>query len=77
MPIIEYKCNSCGQATERLQRSRKAPPHVCQKCGSKDVQRVLSGFSVGRSGEAAASCDTCAGGPCFGNPCPTDSCRRG
>jgi len=61
MPMFEYKCNKCGHKMEFLEKSGSKSKHVCEKCTSSDVQKLFSGFSVGRGGQA-------------GNLCPTGTC---
>jgi putative FmdB family regulatory protein len=66
MPIFEYKCNKCGQKTEFLENSNSKNKHVCKECGSVDMQKMLSGFSVGQSSQGHNSCST--------GTCPTGTC---
>jgi len=49
MPIFEYKCNRCGHRTEFLEKSHRKNKHVCEKCGSLDMQKLFSEFSVGHN----------------------------
>jgi putative FmdB family regulatory protein len=77
MPIFEYKCGGCGHTMEVLQKSSKAASPACEKCGGKDVQKLFSGFAVGRSESATPSCDTCDGGPCMSGSCPPGACPMG
>lgn len=49
MPIYEYKCSVCGQHFEQLVLSRDEEVH-CTKCGAKEVERKMSGFSTGGGG---------------------------
>jgi putative FmdB family regulatory protein len=72
MPIFEYKCNQCGHTMEFLEKSRAAHKHTCPACGSADLQKLLSGFAVGRGKAATQACETCPSGPC-----PTDACQMG
>jgi putative FmdB family regulatory protein len=41
MPIYEFKCDSCGTVTERLQKMDDAPLKKCPKCGGK-VEKIFS-----------------------------------
>jgi len=41
MPIYEYKCDSCGQVTEKLQKMSDAPLKKCPHCGGK-VGKIFS-----------------------------------
>jgi len=58
MPIFEYKCNKCGHKTEFLEKSDDKNNHVCEKCGSSDMRKLFSGFSVGRSSQKSDFCPT-------------------
>ncbi|MBW1739034.1 MAG: zinc ribbon domain-containing protein [Deltaproteobacteria bacterium] len=66
MPIFEYKCNKCGAKSEFLEKSSDENKHVCEKCGSSDMQKLFSHFSVGQSGQGGDSCST--------GTCPTGTC---
>ncbi len=41
MPIYEYKCQSCGQVVELLQRIGEPGPDSCPSCGGA-MKRLLS-----------------------------------
>jgi putative FmdB family regulatory protein len=41
MPLYEYRCASCGELTEVLQRLGAAPPAECPRCGGT-LERVAS-----------------------------------
>jgi putative FmdB family regulatory protein len=58
MPIFEYKCNKCGHKTEFLEKSGSKDKHTCEKCGSSNVQKVFSGFSIGQNDRQSSSCPT-------------------
>ena len=58
MPIFEYKCKKCGYKMEFLEKSNSKGKHICQKCGSSDMRKMFSGFSVGQSNQASDSCPT-------------------
>ena len=64
MPIFEYKCNSCGSVSEFLEKAVGKANQECPKCGSKDMQKLISGFAVGHSGTAGQGCEGCADGIC-------------
>lgn len=77
MPIFEYQCSKCGHTMEFLEKAGGARKHTCEKCGGTKMEKLLSGFSVGRSTPAA--CEACptsqmAGGPCGGGPCASGAC---
>jgi len=67
MPIFEYKCDKCGHKTEFLEKSNSKGKHICEKCGSSDMQKLFSGFSVGQS--SSQGNDSCSTGTC-----PTGTC---
>jgi putative FmdB family regulatory protein len=75
VPIFEYKCKKCGHKMEFLEKSRAAEKHVCEQCGSSDLQKLLSGFSVGHSKSSGPdSCDLCSERPCAGDICGSGAC---
>ena len=41
MPLYEYKCNSCGEVFELIQKFSDAPLTVHEKCGGA-VERLIS-----------------------------------
>jgi putative FmdB family regulatory protein len=45
VPIYAYRCQSCEERFEELVQALADPP-PCSKCGSSDVERVLSVFST-------------------------------
>jgi putative FmdB family regulatory protein len=65
MPIFEYKCNKCGHKAEFLEKSGSRNKHVCAKCGSDQMQKLLSGFSVGAGAKSGSGA---------GDSCPTGTC---
>ncbi len=46
MPIYEYKCRLCGQFFEKLVFNSDEKVS-CPKCKADDVDKQVSGFSVG------------------------------
>jgi putative FmdB family regulatory protein len=72
MPIFEYKCAKCGHVTEVLHKSRADEKPACEKCGSAAVNKLLSGFAVGKAAEGPA-CDSCSSLPACGG-CPGGTC---
>lgn len=63
MPIFEYKCKKCGHKTEFLEKGNRKKKHVCEKCGSNDLQKLFSTFSAGSS-LTSGSPDSCPTGTC-------------
>jgi len=68
MPIFEYRCEKCGHVMEILHKSLKPETPVCEKCGSPDVSKLLSGFAVGKASQSPA-CDSCPSMPACGGGC--------
>jgi len=52
MPIYEYKCSSCGQKKEVLQKLSDAPLTQCPACGKATLNKLISaaGFQLKGSG---------------------------
>ena len=47
MPLYEFRCRNCRNVFELLlPRGSTADVH-CPKCGSSDVQRLMSAFVIG------------------------------
>lgn len=55
MPIYEYKCKICAQKFEVLVYSN-SEKIICDKCGSEDSERLMSGFAAGGSSSLSSSC---------------------
>ena len=49
MPIYEYWCDSCRRVVSSYRRSSSAPPPPCPRCGSSQLKRIFSTFSVQRT----------------------------
>ncbi len=47
MPVCEHKCGKCGAVIEFLEGISGKKKHVCQKCGSGDMEKQFSTFAVG------------------------------
>jgi putative FmdB family regulatory protein len=45
VPIYVYRCQACEERFEELVSASAKPP-ACGSCGSRDVVRLLSGFST-------------------------------
>jgi len=58
MPIFEYRCSTCGHVTAFLEKAGARHPHVCEKCGSKDTEKVFSTFAAKSGKGSSASCPT-------------------
>ncbi len=52
MPIYEFKCRECGRLTSVFVRSvGAAGDATCQRCGSRQMDRVISGFAYHKSAQ--------------------------
>lgn len=59
MPVFEYKCSKCGHVTEVLERPNTTEKHSCEECGSRQMEKLLSAFGVGKGkSSSAGSCPT-------------------
>jgi putative FmdB family regulatory protein len=53
MPIYEYRCRDCRRRTQVLTlRSSEKVDAVCDHCGGKKLDRLMSRFALGRSEES-------------------------
>jgi putative FmdB family regulatory protein len=53
MPIYEYRCRHCGKVSSFFIRSIGASLEpACTHCHSKDVQRRMSSFAMGKTTQA-------------------------
>jgi putative FmdB family regulatory protein len=47
MPIYEYRCSGCQRKFEQIVlRGRALEEAVCPRCGSREVERLLSPFAM-------------------------------
>ena len=66
MPIYTYVCKDCGEKADLLIGVTSEKTELtCKKCGSKNIERLLSSFSVGSPGTKSGSA---------GSSCPTGTC---
>ena len=50
MPIYEYRCSACQRKVTILTlRASAEPDEVCDRCGSRDLTRLMSRFAMLRS----------------------------
>jgi len=64
MPVYEYKCKNCDEKFELFQFSYSENGVICSKCGSENIERLMSGFaSTGAS--SGQSTPSCGGGGRF------------
>ncbi|MBP1770448.1 MAG: zinc ribbon protein [Candidatus Aminicenantes bacterium] len=68
MPLYEYACKNCGKRFECLVSPGKESEVVCDKCGSADVRKLISGFGIGGGGSrikaSSSGCKSCSSGSC-------------
>ena len=58
MPLYEYRCQDCGAEFEELVSFSARDDVVCEQCGSKNVERLVSGFASGS--DSAGDSAVCA-----------------
>lgn len=61
MLIFEYRCGKCGHVTAVLEKADVRHAHPCEKCGSKNTEKLFSPFAA-KSGKASST------------SCPTGTC---
>jgi putative FmdB family regulatory protein len=73
MPLYEYRCRSCDERFEVLQRvGEGAETAVCPACGGHEIDKQLSTFATAApaTGASAQEFSSCApGGCCGGGAC--------
>ncbi len=48
MPLYDFTCSACGERFEIMSSSSELDDKaVCPKCGSRDVGRVFTSFTIG------------------------------
>ena len=53
MPLYEYRCTQCKKRVTILTlRASETVEEVCNHCGSRALERLMSRFAMGRSDEA-------------------------
>jgi putative FmdB family regulatory protein len=69
MPIYEYRCSSCGQQQESLQKLSDAPLTICAACGKPTLAKMLTaaGFQLKGSGWYATDFKTKPSAPAKGD----------
>ena len=80
MPIYEYRCRACGTVTEHLTGIREEVEISCSRCGSPDLEKLISSSSYlmrdGTRSPGATCCgreERCDKPPCSGGgPCRRD-----
>ena len=57
MPIYEYECKNCGERFQVfLLAGEDDGKMACPRCGARDVQKVISLFSVGSEPSSSFGC---------------------
>jgi putative FmdB family regulatory protein len=75
MPIYEYKCNGCGNNFEKLVSASSQTDVMCEKCGSSQVDKLMSvvgGIQMG--GGKDANCPAAPACGATGSDCSSGSC---
>ncbi|MBV5303156.1 MAG: zinc ribbon domain-containing protein [Chlorobium sp.] len=85
MPTYQYRCTSCGNELEIVQKMSDNSLTICPKCEKESFERVISaegGFVLKGSGfyktdynssKPPAAPSPCASGACAGGSCPMAS----
>ena len=69
MPIYTYVCKECGENFDLLVGVTAERVELkCRKCGSNNIEKIVSSFSVGNSTSKSNS---------SGMSCPTGTCPIG
>jgi putative FmdB family regulatory protein len=78
MPVYDCCCRDCGEINEVFVQKADSEPIRCRSCGSSDLERLLSTFSVLRAAPGNEG-GTCCGREerCDSPPCSSDgTCSR-
>jgi putative FmdB family regulatory protein len=67
MPLFEYICKDCSETFEQLVTGSRPP--ACPNCGSKKLEKQLSGFSAKGSSTSSFSIPPCETGSCPSRGC--------
>ena len=63
MPLFEYRCRKCGHVTTFLEKAGRRASHACEKCGSRETEKILSTFAA-RAAKTSSGADSCPTGTC-------------
>ncbi|MBN2399024.1 MAG: zinc ribbon domain-containing protein [Candidatus Aminicenantes bacterium] len=73
MPVYDYKCRKCGAVFEKFLRSLSAADSVkCEKCGSVEVQKMITCCSISGGGKSEGSDSSSSSSSC--GSCSSHSC---
>ena len=64
MPIFEYRCKQCGHVTSFLEQAGSRKTHVCEKCGSRATEKLLSTFAARTKPNSGLGDSSCPTGTC-------------
>jgi len=68
MPIYEFRCKECGEVFEELVLGKSGENITCHKCGSKEVEKLMSTIAFkcegAFRGSKGSACASCRGGNC-------------
>jgi putative FmdB family regulatory protein len=65
MPIYSYKCKDCGEQFDLLVGMTAEKAQLkCSKCNSKNIEKVISTFSVGGQRGSSSTGSSCSTGSC-------------
>ena len=64
MPIFEYRCKRCGHVTSFLEKAGSEKGRVCEKCGSKATEKLLSTFAARTKPTSSLGDSSCPTGTC-------------
>ncbi|UCE51773.1 MAG: zinc ribbon domain-containing protein [Desulfobacterales bacterium] len=74
MPIYEYRCYDCGTTSESLIGSTENEKNRCRKCGSLNLERLMSAASFVGAVHKRPAGHTCCGRQ---KRCETPPCSAG
>ncbi len=63
MPIFEYQCRKCEHVTSFLEKADSRKAHACEKCGSRETEKIFSTFAA-RSKGSSSGASSCPTGTC-------------
>jgi len=63
MPVFEYKCKKCSHVTSFLEKAGTKNTHICEKCGSRNTEKLFSAFAA-KSGGGSGGTASCPTGTC-------------
>ena len=65
MPTYSYICKDCGEKFDLLIGVTSEKPELkCKECNSENIEKLLSGFSIGVSMDKFSSGPSCSTGTC-------------